>query len=310
VIEDVSTDGADTYIIANPGEWSEGEEQKLRDDLMGRVDDINAEFPTCIDGADETCLRLIRELGLFRGIRLFDKPRRDYNALTFTVTRRFSKALYLQGSYTYSRSQGNFPGLFSPNNGQVDPNISSQYDLIELLANRNGPLPQDRPHYIKLDGYYIFDLKKIGSLTVGARFRALSGSARDALGPHYLYGPNESFILPRGTIGRADFEHGLDMHFGYGREIGRGMEIEVFADLFNIYNRQGTAALDNTYVLNFPDSNINPIAGGSYEDLIWAKAVDDGGVEGSTPVVRNPNYGNTAARYRPLSVQLGARLTF
>ena len=310
VIEDVSTDGADTYIIANPGEWSEGEEQSLRGDLTGRVDDINAENPMCTDPADDVCQRLVRELGLFRGIRLFDKPTRDYNALQFTVTRRFSKSLYLQGSYTYARVQGNFPGLYSPNNRQVDPNISSQYDLIELLANRNGPLPQDRPHYIKIDGYYTFDLKKLGKLTTGARFRALSGVVRDALGPHYLYGPNESFVLPRGTIGRTDFEHSLDMHIGYGRDIGRGMAFEIFADLYNIYNRQGTAGVDDTYVLNFPNSAINPIAGGSYEDLIFAKAVDDSGAETSNPVVRNPNFGNTNQRYRPLSVQLGARLTF
>ena len=74
------------------------------------------------------------QLALFQGIRIFDKPRRDYNALQFTVTRRFSKKLYVQGSYTYSRTHGNYPGLFSYDNGQVDPNISSQYDLIELLA--------------------------------------------------------------------------------------------------------------------------------------------------------------------------------
>jgi hypothetical protein len=314
VLEDVSTDGANTYIIANPGEWSEGEENKLRDELEQFVDDKNAIEPTCMSGLDpETlieCQRQVNELALFRGIRVFDKPSRDYNALQFTATRRFSKKLYMQASYTYSRSQGNFPGLYSPNNGQVDPNISSQYDLIELLANRNGPLPQDKPHYIKVDGYYTFDLKKLGELTVGARFRALSGTPRDALGAHYLYGPDESFVLPRGTIGRTDFEHGLDLHIGYGKDIGKGMNIEVFGDIFNIYNRQGTAAVDDTYAIGFRDNALNPISGGTYEDLVWAKAVDGDGNETSSPVIRNPNFGNTSARYRPLSVQLGARLTF
>src|SRR5678815_4237836 len=112
--------------------------------------------------------------------------RRDYNALQLTVSRR-SKQLILQGSYTYSRVTGNYPGLISYDNGQVDPNISSQYDLIELLANRQGALPQDRPHYIKLDGYYVFDFKKAGRATLGWRARALSGVPRNVLAGHPLY---------------------------------------------------------------------------------------------------------------------------
>jgi hypothetical protein len=145
VIEDVSTDGASTYIIANPGEWDDAEEAKLEGRLAAATDPAER-------GRIESLLRQ------FRGIRAFDKPSRNYDALQFTVTRRFSKALYAQASYTYSKTRGNFPGLISYDNGQVDPNISSQYDLIELLANRTGPLPQDRPHYVKLDGFYQFDL--------------------------------------------------------------------------------------------------------------------------------------------------------
>src|SRR5262249_49448675 len=149
VIEDVSTDGANTYIIANPGEWSSEQESKLEDQIM-RTDD------PVLKG------RLQSQLKMFQGIRIFDKPRRDYNALQFTLTRRFSKALYVQGSYTYSRTMGNYPGLVSYDNGQLDPNISSQYDLIELLGNHIGPLRTDRPHYIKIDGYYTWDFKKAG----------------------------------------------------------------------------------------------------------------------------------------------------
>jgi hypothetical protein len=309
VIEDVSTDGADTYIIANPGTWSESEEEALVDRIA------NSEMnpcPTDAQANDPDCVRerLENELELFRGIRMFDKPSRNYNALQFTATRRFSKNLYLQGSYTYARSEGNFPGLFSPNNGQVDPNISSQYDLIELLANRYGPLPGDRPHYIKVDGYYTFDLEKYGDLTIGARFRALSGTTIDALGPHYFYGPDEAFILPRGSIGRSNFDHSLAMHFGYRHDLPKGMNIEVFGDVYNIYNNQGQASVDDTYALGFPDNNINPISGGIYEDLIFAKSITDEGNETSSPIRRNPNFGNTAGRYAPLSVQLGMRLTF
>jgi hypothetical protein len=308
VIEDVSTDGANTYIIANPGEWSSDEEAKLQD-RINRTDDMKEKA------------RLMHELTLFQGIRIFDKPQRDYNALQFTLTRRFSKRLYVQGSYTYSRVEGNYPGSYSPDNGQVDPNISSQYDLIELLANRNGPLPTDRPHYIKLDGYYTFDLKKQGDLTVGARLRALSGIPENALGAHYLYGPNESFLLPRGELGRTDFEHGLDLHVGYGRPLNKNMKLELFFDVFNVYDRQGTANVDNTYAPPVkqanPNSmgsgtpqNANPVSGGTYDDLIWVKTIDQRGNETGVPIGRNPNFHNTTQRYAPASGRLGVRLTF
>ena len=38
VIEDVSTDGANTYIIANPGEWSADEESKLAQQIATTTD--------------------------------------------------------------------------------------------------------------------------------------------------------------------------------------------------------------------------------------------------------------------------------
>lgn len=309
VIEDVSTDGADTYLVANPGSWTNEDDRKLQAQI-DRTDD-----PT-----DKQ--RLIDQQQLFRGIKIFDKPTRDYNALQFTLTRRFSKNLYLQGSYTYSRTQGNFPGLISYDNGQIDPNISSQFDLVELLANRVGPLPQDRPHYVKLDGYYTFDLRRVGEVTLGVRYRALSGIPENALASHYDYGANESFLLPRGSLGRTDFEHGIDVHAAYRRSLTSTMQLEVFVDVFNAYNRQGTFNVDTAYALPYLQSsqataefagqeqNANPVSGGAYEDLIWVKSLDTNGAENGKPIGRNPNFHNTTSRYPPLSAQLGARLTF
>jgi hypothetical protein len=261
--------------------------------------------------------RLSKQLKLFQGIRLFDKPQRNYDALEFTLTRRFSKKLYVQASYTYSKTQGNYPGLISYDNGQVDPNISSQFDLIELLSNHFGPMPTDRPHYIKVDGYYVFDLKKQGNLTVGARLRAFSGIPTNALAGHYLYGPDESFLLPRGQLGRTDFDHGLDLHIGYGRKLNkRNMQLEVFFDLYNIYNHQGQAEVDNTYapyfVLNEPgvQQNANPVSGGTYQDLLWVKRIDTNGNETPTPIGTNPNFHNTTVRYAPGYGRIGVRLSF
>ena len=307
VIEDVSTDGAQTYIIANPGEWSRAEEDKLE-----------ARIAATEDAADRG--RLERQLALYRGIRSFDRPARSYDALEITVARRFARGLFTQASYTYSRTVGNYPGSVSYDNGQIDPNISSQYDLIELLANRHGKLPQDRPHAIKLDAHYTADLGRRSALTLGTRIRMMSGSPTNALGAHYLYGPDESFLLPRGQLGRSAIEHGVDLHVAYARQLGEGVTAEVFADIFNVYDKQGAAELDRTYAPAVrtasaaggggSPNNVNPISGGTYEDLVWAKASDANGVETTTPTARNPNFGRPVSRYAPTSARLGFRIRF
>jgi hypothetical protein len=255
------------------------------------------------------------QLDQFRGIRGFDKPRRDYTALELTTQKRFSKNFFMQGSYTYSRTIGNFPGLFSADNGQVDPNITSQYDLIELLANREGPLPQDRPHYFKLDSYYIWKLddwfggNNMGEVTTGGRFRAFSGTVQDALGRHYLYGFDESFLLPRGEMGRNDVVWGVDAKLAYGHDLGHGMKLDVYTDLYDVgylFMKEHVGSVDETYTFD----NANPVVGGTYSDLIWVKQQDTNGAETNEPIRRNRNFQNVASRYNPFYVQLGARLTF
>jgi outer membrane receptor protein involved in Fe transport len=306
VIEDVSTDGASTYIIANPGEWSEAEERKLEQQIAATDDKATRD-------------RLENQLRMFRGVRIFDKPVRDYQALELTLSRKFASGLYLSASYTHSRAAGNYPGLVSYDNGQIDPNISSQYDLIELLGNRRGKLPQDRPHYIKVDAYRSVDIGQQGVLTVGGRARALSGIPINALGAHYLYGQDESFLLPRGQLGRTSFDHGLDLRLAYKHKLPRGTSAELYVDVFNLYNRQGTFRVDETYAPQYSlavggaggvEQNANPISGGTYDDLIWAKAIDRDGVESATPLGRNPNFGRTTARYAPTAAQVGFRVTF
>jgi hypothetical protein len=293
VLEDVSVDQADTYILANPGEWSSEEENKLKKRIESAA-------------TPEEKAALEADLEMFKKIRTFDTPRRDYKALQLTATKRFSQSFFMQASYTYSRTEGNYPGLFSADNGQVDPNISSQYDLIELLSNRDGPLPQDRPHYFKFDGYYIYDMDKNGTFTTGGRFRALSGVPVDLLGGHYLYGSGESFVLPRGEMGRTDFDWGLDLHLAYGRDLAKGMKLEFFTDLFSVFNNQGTFSVDELYTYD----DVNPIVGGDYADMVFAKQQDRNGRQLATPVGRNLNFKNPTARYSPFAARFGMRLTF
>ncbi len=286
VLEDVSTDGGSTYYFANPGSFDSGEEASLVSRIMSTPEG---------DVRDA----LIKRLDDYRQIRRFDKPVRNYNAVQLTVAKRFSRSFMVQSSYTYSVLEGNYPGLFQADTGQLDPNLTSQYDLFELLGNRYGRLPADRPHSFKLDGYYTFDLEKAGRLTTGLRLRALSGRPVETLAQHIPYGRQESYVLPRGVEGRTQFQTQADLHVAYARKLG-DVDLEVYFELFNLLNNQYETAKDNEYTLDV----VHPIIGGETSDLPYARAI------GGVPINKNINWTNTTARANPLTGRVGLTISF
>src|SRR5262249_6204257 len=110
------------------------------------------------------------------------KAKREYNALQLTASKRLSKSWLMMASYTYSQTKGNYAGLFSADNGQLDPNFTSWGDAPQLLINRNGPLPNDRPHIFRLDGFYEYAIGHTSSAIAGLAFIARSGQPQNALG--------------------------------------------------------------------------------------------------------------------------------
>ncbi len=300
-IEDISTDGGSTYLIANPGE-----------DFSDAATDLRGEAAALRDGVDcmatpdnESCL--LADLYDYRAVLLdavdsFDKPIRTYDAIQVTANQRFSKNALLMASYTYSRAVGNFPGLFSTETGQLDPNLTSMYDLADLMANRYGALGHDRPHNLKIDGFYQFDLKDAGLVVLGASFRGQSGTAQNTLGAHVFYGDQESYLLPRGSAERGPFTWTGDVKGTYGRMFG-STKVEAFIDIFNLFNNQAETRVDEEYTVE----SVNPVVGGDADDLRHAKSLDSGGF--ATPT-KSANFGNTSARQAPMSVRFGLRVTF
>ena len=299
VIEDLSTDGGANYIIANPGEDFSGEADDLRQQAMDVLADNDPENDG-LAGLYEA------RAGVLDTVVNLDKPIRRYDGVQITANHRFSKNAMLLGSYTYSRSKGNFPGLFSTETGQLDPNLTSLYDLPELLANRNGPLGLDRPHLLKVDGFYQFDLKEAGIVILGGSFRGQSGIAHNTLGSHWGYGPQESYILPRGSANRSPFVWSGDLKATYGRNIGKAQRVEIFADIFNVFNNQDETDNDEAYTAD----NMNPIVGGDTSELAHSKSIDGGGAEQNFTPVKNKNYGKLNARQAPRQIRFGLRYTF
>jgi hypothetical protein len=250
-----------------------------------------------------------------RAVKRLEKPVRSYDGLQLTATQRPTKSSLLIASYTYSQSKGNYPGLFSTETGQNDPNITSLYDLPDLMANRYGPLGLDRPHNIKLDGFYLFDLKKAGQIVAGASFRGQSGIAHNVLGGHPIYGSGEAYLLPRGSAMRSPFTTQFDARLAYGYPLTKTTKLEGFVTVFNVFNEQEQLNVDENYTFDA----VNPILGGDLEDLRHVKTQDPAtGMQTNVTPVKNKNFGHTGSntglittlQQAPRTVQLGFRLTF
>ena len=299
VIEDISTDGGNSYLITNPGE-----------DFSDAAADQRARAARLMATGKEEDAALA-EVYLNRAAQLdavsrFEKPVRNYDALALTAVQRPTKRSLLQASYTYSVSKGNYPGLFSTETNQLDPNLTSLYDLPDLMANRYGNLGLDRTHNLKIDGFYQFDLEKAGVLTTGASFRTQSGIAHNALGSHPVYGAGEAFLLPRGSFERSPVTAQLDLQVGYGYRLTKRTTFEGFIRVFNVFDQQDELDVDENYTFD----NAIPVVGGTAEDLKHLKALDAAGFETGSTVTPNQNFGKINARQLPRAVQLGMRLTF
>jgi hypothetical protein len=299
IIEDVSPDGGANYIIANPGDSID---QGVVKDLESKISSLGPDPATCNGNPGPACPRANaqQQLGLYKNINNgFAKPKRTYDALVITAQKRLSHNFLVLASYTYSRTVGNYPGLFQASNGQLDPNISTQYDLRELLVNRDGPLPNDRPHNLKLQGSYFIPLGK-STIVIGAALNAFSGAPIEVLGAHPSYGRRETYVLPRGSGGRLPFYSQLDLHLSYRRQLSQLFALEASWDVFNVANQQAVTGVDMEYTT----SSVRPIPNGSAGDLASLKTVS-----GNVPIL-NPNYGRPTAYQIPLSMRFGVRLSF
>ncbi|NVJ27363.1 TonB-dependent receptor [Myxococcus sp. AM011] len=240
----------------------------------------------------------------------FPKPERNYNNVTVYLNRTFSDGWLAQANYTWSKLEGNYPGLFRPETAQLDPNILSDFDLVSLLANRTGPLPFDRTHQIKVFGAKEFNFTNELSASLGLSYRGNSGTPINYFGSHALYGPDESFVLPRGAGGRTPWLNVIDSNIGVNYRVSKDSVVSVTLDVFNLFNFQGVNTVDQTYTLR----NVAPIANGKPSDLpgnvTWQEGEERdepfGTVDGDT----NPNFKNPTSYQPPRQMRLGVRYTF
>ena len=265
VIEDGSFDDGNHYFIFNPGE---SETDRLAEGVVGSR---------------------------------FGRARRYYRAFEITATKRFSNNYQFIASYVFSSLIGNYEGLFRNDNGQSDPNITSLFDLVSLLKNSYGRLPNDRPHQFKFNGSYQTPF----NLMLSGNFYIQSGIPFTALIPHPVYGNNEGFRDPRGTSlvpNNADLPNGnagkesaigtsrtpltwnLDLGVYYPIQLGERRQLRFQVDFFNVFNKQEAVRLDETFEINSGAAGVPPVP--------------------------NPFYGTGTIFQYPRNVRLGVKFQF
>lgn len=287
-IEDISPDDGNNYFIANPGVNDCNVPEQYREPLL----------ETC--GVDRNGDGTITPDEYDPNRTVFPEPERDFYGLILTVRKKFSDHVQVLASYTLSRTEGNYTGLYAADNEQLDPNITSQYDLVSLLENRHGPLPNDRTHQIKISGAYELGgvTPSLSGLTVGLRYEGVSGTPINYLGRHEVYGRREAFILPRGEAGRTPWLHQVDAYVGYDIPMSRDVKLNLNLTVFNLFNFQEAVTVDQEYTTDV----VTPAAPGTPIESVTNA---DG-----EPLNVNPTFGEPRRLQLPLFVRLGARLTF
>ncbi|QSQ19739.1 TonB-dependent receptor [Pyxidicoccus parkwayensis] len=243
----------------------------------------------------------------------FPKPERNYDAVTVYLNRTFADGWLAQGSYTWSRLYGNYPGLFRPETAQLDPNILSDFDLVELLENRTGLLPFDRTHAIKVFGAKEFNVTSELSASIGVSYRGNSGTPINYFGAHAEYGTDESFVLPRGAGGRTPWINTIDSNVGVNYRVSKDSVVSFTLDVFNLFNFQGVDQVDQTYTT----LNVAPLANGTPSQiqnpagvLQWQEGSEREEPFGTVDGDINKNFKNPTRYQPPRQVRFGVRYTF
>jgi len=262
------------------------------------------------------------------------KPKRQYDALELTMTRRFAHNWFLNANYTYSRLYGNYAGLSdsdeisTPTTGvssgtaqqaagsiaRPGSNASSAWDTDTLLwdstghLNVLGRLATDRPHVIKLYGSYAF---RQGT-QVGAFF--YGGSGTPVTTQVNSIDQEGLMVNGRGDMGRTPSLTRTDLLISHEVKIAEGQKMRFEFNFINVFN-QKTA----THIFNFLNkgapgqsstlpqdaidmSKVNLAQGYNYNALILATA------EGKNAY--DPRYGQADLWNPGLSGQFSVKWVF
>ncbi|MCY3885930.1 MAG: TonB-dependent receptor [Gammaproteobacteria bacterium] len=231
-IEDITIDeaiglpGEFHYILTNPGT------------------SVKTRYDVDRDGTSELLNLSAEDLG-------YPKPIRKYYGLTLALKKKWESESYLDMTYTWSHSYGNYEGLVRSDNGQTDAGITTLFDFAGLMEGAYGDLPNDRRHSFKAYGV----VKFLPSWQTSLSASYIHGRPKNAFGVHpsdpyaAAYGAasfyQQGTFTPRGSLGRTEGIFNVDLGLQFKRKIG-SQTIRVKVDIFNIFNTDGIVEVRET----------------------------------------------------------------
>lgn len=225
--------GFTQYTIVNPG-----------------VDSVvTLKFPLPGETEQRTITLTADQLG-------FPKPVRKLDQIQFTFNREFDGKWSLAGNYTWMNSRGNSEGYVKSDVGQDDAGITQDFDILGLTDGSFGKLPNHRAHSFKMWGSYqvtdALSLGANGSLTSPRKFGCLGVHPTDVLAQAYgassyycdLDADGTQELTPRGTVFESDWVKNVDLSVRYRLELPTGTGATLRADVFNVFNFDGSTDHD------------------------------------------------------------------
>ena len=228
IIEDMSPDG---------GHRTSSSPTRAKRPTPGVIKDLQNQIAATSDPMKKATLT--KELSLYQSINVgFPKPKRNYDALVLTATKRLSHNFLLLASYTYSRTLGNYPGTLP---GVERPARSEHLVAVRPARAAHQPRrpaaerPSAQPQGVRARTSFRSAPTRS---SLGLAFNVQSGTPIEVLGANPLYGVREIYILPRGSGGRTPTLTSFDLHVSYRRQLSRLFGFEAYADVFNLFNQQ------------------------------------------------------------------------
>ena len=244
------------------------------------------------------------------------KPKRQYDALELTYSRRFANNWFGSASYVLSRLYGNYSGIASSD--EITPqssgfgsstaqssttsiarpggNANRDWDIDEQLWDSQGNLDPlgrlatDRPHVVKLYGGYVMPF----GTTLAANFYGGSGTPLTT----YVTTTNGTrvFVNGRGDMGRTPALMRTDLLVAHDVNMGGNKRLRAEFNVLNLFNRK--VARYQWVWLNrtSPDVRARPAAALDLSRVDLSKGYDYNALLAATPDgrannVRDPRYG-------------------
>lgn len=151
---------------------------------------------------------------------------------------------YLNASYVWSRYTGNFDQDNTTYTNDANTFIGSSYYNDDkgkyVWDNKDGTLSADKPHLLKVYGYYTLDWEA----NIGAYFVFQSGQAWEkwsgayyGLNPRGAYDAVSAYAEKAGSR-RSSSHWQMDLNYTQDYVINPELVVKFRADLFNVFDRQ------------------------------------------------------------------------